>query len=1317
MDTSDDRECENDGSIGKDGSLEVIWKDSPMEKKLQANGTSNRHANLSELRGFVHSLISSPSPNKNPPKAKASALLGEVSSGIDSNAAVVKNNIARFIVFSPDRATTTGHHDAMAAGATTGSSAAKTPPIHRNKRRKTGEEHEDLLSVLEKLDEEYSDTPEKGTTGATTTTGSFDDEAFESPFSKEAWEVIEQIEIKATQQSMQKRQDSAPQAALPVQTISPVGDTLKPQPPPPAVAQQLSAHRAPIVVTPPVATPTTSTPIDYLRCVALEVRVDGRQKAIRALDDATEATITIVLRDDWFDTPLQVGDTFHFILTMPVVGPPPTPLVADNRAHRIILHPDILVSPTTVTASMSCSRRAVLQQTLTMQRNAGPVGLIGTLKHELFQKALAARTYAIPFLIEQSQEVIKSNLLKLLEYGVTTQQAADELKASYQCMYKWLNQVHKSGIRVTSGPPLYRLHHVLSIEEPLWSLKYGLKGAVDACLAMQPFDGRRADATTQMMAFELKTGKPSHSTEHVGQVLLYTLLLDERYQGTVSQRMASMTWEQPVEAHIRGLLHSRNVHAAHLFQAQSRQLMPPLLKKTWDCENCFVATECMVHHAAIEQGSAVSSGVSDVFEKAAGHLTARELAYFKKWIQLLEWEGRCNRHPLWLRPTGADDGPSTAAASFLTKLNAQLHTPDVLELIVGDVAGNFLLADLKVQDRVVVSVNSGPFSIFHVAKAAVAVVQPTCLRLALFSPIPSMIVEGHSVVGSSFHYRVDKDTTYSGLEAAKRNVLSLMVHPDMEPKRKLICHLHPPRFEAVSVEARLRRRCLEPGGCRAACERLLQEFYSTMNSDQQRAIGQVRSILNAKDYALVLGMPGTGKTTAIAMAVRVLMYLGLSVLVTSYTHAAVDNILVKLLDQNVPILRVGGTPALVHPQVVPHRLESTAFESAEAMRAAMVAAPIVGCTCLTSHHVIFAQRKFDVCIVDEASQITQPVLLGVLQHAAVFCLVGDHYQLGGLDWSLFKCLSEAHPQASTVLGFQYRMNHQIMLVANRLIYNNQLKLGRRNAACSDAVHGDDLPTGPPPVHGTGAASKIPAWIAQVLDARRGVVFLNTDRIAAGAAPAHARSTGQSMMGLEAREGSSRGLVNSTEARLIMGLADMMPRADDIAILSPFRSQVNYLKQVLVRHEVSTIDTYQGKDRRIVFVSFVRSNGDGIVGDLLLDWRRINVALTRAKDKLVLVGSLTTLRASPVLHALLDLVDQENWRIDVPPDYTATFPPLPSVATSSQTARRRAGEVRSYVVQPATTDIENLVGGIVRASKHPPRPMSHRVHVSRNILDE
>ncbi|KAF0698075.1 Aste57867_11282 [Aphanomyces stellatus] len=1063
----DDGKSGSDDTVGKDGSLDVIWKDSPMEKKLQSNGSTSRHANATELRGFVHSLITSPSPNKH------DASKFKMKRNIDPESIETNTTgISRHIMFSPDKSEDdTQRKDAPRSVLT------RTPPTHRSKRKKTEKEHDDLMSVLEKLDGEYSETPEKANYAK--------DASYETPFSKESWEAIEQMEVEATQQSIQRQNE-----VKKTHHISPVGEILK-QPPHPSS-------------------------LDYLRCVALEIQVDSFQRSqfVRALDDSSDETLSITLKGDWFDSPILVGDAFHYIFTSEARS-----LTADNENNMIVLHPDILVSPTTVTSSMSCSRRAVLQQTLSMNRSSGSKALVGTMKHQLFQHALSSGFHSLDYLKEQSKFIIQSNLMKMLECGLSHETVNEEFRLSFESMFNWLSKARNQGIAVKGESQiLYRLKAVLSIEEPLWSIKYGLKGAVDACIDMLPVNqskqnGGFVDSEFKTMALELKTGKLANSIEHVGQVLLYTLLLDERYKGSAQGLLLylkdteSILFE-PVAAHLRGLLHSRNVHASHLSKMQTSQILPALLKKTWDCENCFVSSECMLHHAAVERGSSLSSGVPELFEKITSHLSSREIKYFKKWIQLLDWESRANHNQTWLLPH----------KSSLSGLKVHSEGPEFMEFISSK-AGVFM--EIKVNERVIISVESLSHSIFHVAKASVSDVQSKYIRVSLFSPVPSSILNGKSIVGSQFLWRIDKDKMSSGFLSAKRNVLSLMLNSSMDKNRKLICHLQSPRFGTSTLNFRLRQREHETGHL---CGSILEDI-SKLNPDQQQAIEQM---LNAKDYALILGMPGQ------------------SVLVTSYTHAAVDNILMKLLVHDIPILRVGGAPDIIQQSILPHRLESRTFDTVDDMREAMTQAPLVGCTCLSTHHVIFSQRRFDVCIVDEASQITQPVLLGALQHANVFCLVGDHYQLpplvidtqaktGGLDWSLFKCLSEAHPQASTMLGYQYRMNRQIMYLANRLIYNNQLKCGLTFEAGSNLQHTKPL--------------KQAVWISEAFSSSKGVVFLNTD----------------SMGFFE--EKTSNGIINPVEADIILRLSQLLCH-QDVAILSPFRSQVNYLRSFETKHEVT-----------------------------------------------------------------------------------------------------------------------------------------------------
>ncbi|OQS04656.1 DNA2-like helicase [Thraustotheca clavata] len=1255
-----------DASPSKEENVGVIWKESPVEKKLQPSGNGNPVENATELRGFVSSLITSPSPSK------------QTSSKFKFNKIINSSNVRseginRHIVFSPDK-----EH-------------AKPPivplssPNQQNKRQKSQDQA--LLSILEKMEDAYSDSPEKQPPKAP-----------ESPkndvdmdMSDESWDLLLQVEMQATQQyiEQQKKTEESPgdanrakertgisPAVLPRRTIE---TTLK-QP--------------------------ASKPSDYIRLIALEVHCDNslRQLLIRAIGE-DDAIIDVVMADDWFDTPIQVGDAFNFIWTAEITST----LIANNSANLIILHPDILVSPTSVTSSLGCARRAVLQKTLSLNQSSGPSALVGVLKHELFERALNSGLYSIPYLIEQSKDIIQQNLLKCLEAGLTGQQVAEEMKASFQSIHSMLNRLHTTGIQVTDNQYI-RLERVLATEEPLWSIKYGINGTADSSIRIV------LNNMPSLVPLELKTGKRIYNEqEHRGQVLLYTLLLEERYHGCSQGLLMYLLTNESVlvsrpPAIIRALLLSRNDHAHQLAAYHNLSTYPPLLKNPWDCSKCFQAAECMLHHAAEENGSVYTSGVEEVFLKHTSHLSPVDLAYFAKWNRLIDLEFRKSQtavQQLWLY----NNDTRIANGMCIANLELKSMANSIVQFDALD-QPSLLTQDLKfqIEDRVIVSAETNDTVVLHVAKGKLLKISAQSISIALFSPISSAVLKGESIVGDKPRWRIDKDMLTSGLHQAKRSLVALFVgsspqditaglKPGSNPtiytsddshmgdikRRHLICRLQPPRFHAEGTTLSLLQAHYKENPMGAPYEPLYQAFLG-MNSDQQRAIEKV---LHAKDYALILGMPGTGKTSAITMCVRLLLYLGFSVLVTSYTHSAVDTLLLKLLDHDVPMLRVGNKDQ-VHARLVPHLIESkisTMTTTAE-IEELFLQSQLVGCTCLSTNHVLFSKRRFDYCIVDEASQITQPVVLGALRTAEVFCLVGDHYQLpplvtdakakaGGLDVSLFKRLSEAHPNASVQLGFQYRMHRDIMLLCNTLIYNHQLKCGNQETKPSWAF---------PASSTVGAAS----WIRSILTAEPAVVFIDTDDIGF----------------LE--EKTSKGLINQIEADAIVQLVMRLQRSNvnDVGVLSPFRSQVHYLQSKqstqMASIEISTIDKYQGRDKDVILVSFVRSNANKNVGELLLDWRRINVALSRAKKKLIMFGSSSTLSTSPILKSLIELVKAQKWIFPLPPAAITINP-------SSQAAPM--AKKRAYAVMSNDGNaIENLVPGII---SKPPRPIPP---VSRNILD-
>lgn len=406
--------------------------------------------------------------------------------------------------------------------------------------------------------------------------------------------------------------------------------------------------------------------------------------------------------------------------------------------------------------------------------------------------------------------------------------------------------------------------------------------------------------------------------------------------------------------------------------------------------------------------------------------------------------------------------------------------------------------------------------------------------------------------------------------------------------------------------------------------------------------------------------------------VRLLVARGKRVLVTSYTHAAVDNLMMKLLESGVKnsekqepvIVRIGNKSQChsqtqkIHVTNVALGLMSNAEEEPDVktLHRVMKSARIVGCSALTvPRSPLLYGENFDVVIVDEAGQISQPAIIGVLMQADSFVLVGDHMQLppltrntaseiGGYNISMFRRLADNVPESVVKLTLQYRFNQDICDMCNDIVYNGALKCGNENVKKSKLSL-------------RGYKSNNIEWLDYALDPNKPVLFLNTDTVNISEKP---QSYPFQIKGLEekGRGSDKKGgtLVNRTEKDLVYmiveGLLSNGLPPSDIGIISPYRSQIRILLRDDI--EVSTIDRYQGRDKKVIILSLVRSNSKNKSGRLMDDFRRLNVAVSRAKHKLLLVGSYQTLhQGSPkVMGPLLQKMMSKGTVYDLP--YNAHF---------------------------------------------------------------
>ena len=384
---------------------------------------------------------------------------------------------------------------------------------------------------------------------------------------------------------------------------------------------------------------------------------------------------------------------------------------------------------------------------------------------------------------------------------------------------------------------------------------------------------------------------------------------------------------------------------------------------------------------------------------------------------------------------------------------------------------------------------------------------------------------------------------------------------------------------------------------------------------------------------LIHGPPGTGKTTVIARIVTAMVKRGQRVLVAAGTNTAVDNILEQLVAGDVDFLRLGrlasNSPLRRQPGFKPARCVEADLGRAEtrldALAERLATVPVVAGTahkCVSSPVISFLQRDavhapFDLAIVDEATQLTEPLTLAPINIAARFVLVGDEKQLPpvisadecrtanvvgeldeqqhelglrGLDHTLFERLAGRVPEAT--LSVQYRMNSQVQDLANRLYYDGQLSPDDSVAERRLDLDVDALDATPPAIRAR-------------LDPQRSIVWetLRTER----------------------RTDRSNDAEVEEIASTVFHLLRAEPTfADQIGVISPFRKQCFAIRAALRERlgdetasliEVDTVERFQGRQKEVMFVSLVADSWS----DFVMDDRRLNVAFTRARSKLIVFG--------------------------------------------------------------------------------------------------
>lgn len=520
--------------------------------------------------------------------------------------------------------------------------------------------------------------------------------------------------------------------------------------------------------------------------------------------------------------------------------------------------------------------------------------------------------------------------------------------------------------------------------------------------------------------------------------------------------------------------------------------------------------------------------------------------------------------------------------------------------------------------------------------AVISYVQDNKMVVVLPGPqvLPELVVTGELGVQLYFD-----DTSYKTMFAALREVA--------EAKGNRTARLR----EVLLGKAPALRR--ETGPVR----------FPWLNASQEKAVNQV---LCAKEVAVVHGPPGTGKTTTLVEAVYETLHRENQVMVSAQSNTAVDWIAEKLVDRGIPVLRIGNPtrvndkmlaftyerrfeahsdyPELwqirktiremtgrlrksgredrerLHNQLTKLRVRATGLEI-RIDTELFTEARVIACTLVGAASRVLERKRFSSLFIDEAAQAIEAACWIAISRADRVILAGDHCQLpptikcieaarGGLGRTLLEKVVLHKPETVSLLKIQYRMHEDIMRFPSRWFYHDELE------AAPEVKYRGVLDFDTPA-----------SWIdTSELDLQEKAVAEGTGRLNTGEAE------------LLVRE-----LKNYMEW---IGIRRILEEHIDFGVISPYRAQVHYLRHLLKKEPffrpcrrlitVHTVDGFQGQERDVIMISLVRANEKGQIG-FLRDLRRMNVAITRARMKLLILGEAVTLTRHPFYRELYEYI--------------------------------------------------------------------------------
>ncbi|XP_017791107.1 PREDICTED: DNA replication ATP-dependent helicase/nuclease DNA2 [Habropoda laboriosa] len=893
----------------------------------------------------------------------------------------------------------------------------------------------------------------------------------------------------------------------------------------------------------------------------------------------------------------------------------------DNSSGFLVVHPDVLISGTTVAGGLFCSRKAVLAEKfkkiegLPCYARDQTAMVIGSLTHQLLQKAILNNIHEssdvtkLMDTILQSRETASVLYASEIPFDKCREQMLTFVPRIFEFIQHYLKDKEQQKINCIRDNFKGRITHVHDIEENIWDPKLGIKGKVDITVEV------KINSNRIIMPLEVKTGKPSFSLEHKGQIILYIMMMSLTGQDTDTGLLLYLrdnTMQSINSGHSerRDLILLRNILASYFaFKSNEKSMnitsksdlqtmeLPEPINHHSACSKCpYNALCCIYLSKETKLQFSESHPLMKLSKQILGRFKSTHIDYILQWISLLQLEESAQfsdniMRYLWtLRPEKREVKKTCICylkvIGKVTEHNSKYrHTFVRVNSKIQITNTELPYMEFSENEYVLVSTDTR----INISAGFIVNIKEDSITVLLDRNITRYSID------KFFH--IDKYSSSSLFSFTLANVGGLMGDDEIcEKLREIVIDRKPATFEKGLPQSIVHKSA-----------KILQDLNETQ--------------------------------TLVAL-IELLHETGHSVLITAHTNSAVDNILLKLLSKNIDFLRLGSS---AHKSLT-HKREGYATASCnspDSLDAVYSSKNIIGVTCYGAHHALLRRRTFDVCLVDESTQALQPSVLRPLYSARKFVLVGDPDQLPpiikselarklGADESLFARLDSKNN--TVCLTKQYRMNKKIMYIANKLTYNDTLKSGNTLIENANFVT--------PYIE---ILRKEEKWVQKALSPQinDSVIILNT-----GCTSSLKVSCNVKAKYLESHQANSNIWEGVIVSKLIQILLKMDSKPQNIGIIAPYRAHVNLLRKIVQNDiEINTVDQYQGRDKEVIIYSCAKSliNSNDIKEDLeiLGDHRRLTVAVTRAKHKLIVVADKNTLSQYSAFKKLFNLIEDKN----------------------------------------------------------------------------